>query len=43
MILYVDGSRRGHGDGSAAHPYRTISDAARAAFPGDEIVVAPGV
>ena len=43
MIYYVDQSAPREGDGSRARPFRTISDAARAACPGDEVLVMPGV
>lgn len=43
MIRYVDCSAARSGDGSAQHPYKTISQAAAVAMPGDEVVVAPGV
>ena len=43
MILYVDGSSRGIGDGTARKPFRTISQAAAVAMPGDEVLVAPGI
>ncbi len=43
MIWYVNGSFAGHGNGSKAQPFRTISEAAKAACPGDEVIVAPGI
>jgi len=43
MIWYVNGSFRGHGNGSCAQPFHTISEAAAAARPGDEVIVAPGI
>lgn len=43
MIRYVDCAAAHPGDGSAQRPYKTISQAAAAAMPGDEVVVAPGV
>ena len=43
MIRYVDCSAACPGDGSAQHPFKTISQAAAVAMPGDEVVVAPGV
>lgn len=43
MKLYVDGTAKRDGNGSAALPFRRINDAAKAAQPGDEILVAPGV
>ena len=43
MIRYVDCAAAHPGDGSQMHPYKTISQAAAVAQPGDEILVAPGV
>lgn len=43
MTIYVDQAARGIGDGSQLHPFRTISQAAAIAMPGDEVLVAPGV
>lgn len=43
MIRYVDCNASFAGDGSAQHPFKTISQAAAVAMPGDEVVVAPGV
>lgn len=43
MIHYVDCKAAVPGDGSQLHPYRTISQAAAVAQPGDEVLVAPGV
>lgn len=43
MIRYVDCATAHPGDGSQMHPYKTISQAAAVAQPGDEILVAPGV
>ena len=43
MIFYVDGSAKGIGDGTAQKPFRTISQAAAVAMPGDEVLVAPGI
>ena len=43
MIRYVDCTAARSGDGSAQHPFKTISQAAAVAMPGDEVVVAPGV
>ncbi|MGM9604911.1 MAG: DUF1565 domain-containing protein, partial [Faecousia sp.] len=43
MIRYVDCTAARSGDGSAQHPYKTISQAAAVAMPGDEVVVAPGI
>ena len=43
MIRYVDCASTRSGDGSAQHPFKTISQAAAVAMPGDEVVVAPGI
>ena len=43
MIRYVDCAAAHPGDGSQMHPYKTISQAAAVAQPGDEILVAPGM
>ncbi len=43
MIFYVSADARRAGDGSKEHPFCSISEAARAAQAGDEIVVAPGM
>ncbi len=43
MIRYVDCAAVHPGDGSKSRPFRTISQAAAAAQPGDEVLVAPGV
>ena len=43
MKLFVNGSAAPNGDGSQAHPFRTIQQAAAIAMPGDEVVVAPGI
>ena len=43
MKYYVDASVEKNGDGSAERPFRTITEAAEKALPGDEVVVAPGV
>ena len=43
MNIYVSAAASGRGDGSEAHPFRTISQAAEAAVPGDTVFVAPGV
>ena len=43
MIYYVNISAPRDGTGSKARPFRRISDAARIAAPGDEILVAPGI
>ena len=42
MIYYVDRAASG-GSGTRESPFRTIREAAAAAHPGDEIVIAPGV
>lgn len=43
MTIYVDGNSPFPGDGSRERPFRTIQQAADAAMPGDEVLVAPGV
>lgn len=43
MIYYVSGKADEIRDGSREHPFRHINDAAGAAQPGDEILVAPGI
>ena len=43
MIWYVNANAFRDGDGSEKRPFRWIDDAAKAACPGDEIIVAPGV
>ena len=43
MIRYVDCSAALLGDGSKKRPFKTISQAAAVAMPGDEVLVAPGV
>lgn len=43
MIRYVDCTAACPGDGSRLHPFKTISQAAAVAMPGDEVLVAPGV
>ena len=43
MKIYVDASAAENGDGSRCFPYRTISEAAKSASPGDEVIVAPGI
>lgn len=43
MIRYVDCTALRSGDGSAQCPFKTISQAAAVAMPGDEVVVAPGI
>ena len=41
--LYVDCRAEGEGDGSAAHPFRTIQAAADVVKLGDTVVIAPGI
>ena len=43
MIIYVDGSALRPGDGTERSPFKTISEAAAKALPGDEVLVAPGI
>lgn len=43
MKLYVNMNAGKDGNGSQATPFKYINDAARAAQPGDEVIVAPGV
>lgn len=43
MKIYVDQNIFRSGDGSKANPFRTISEAAKTALPGDEVIVAPGI
>ncbi len=43
MVIYVNGKVTKDGDGTGENPFRTISQAAQIARPGDEVVVAPGV
>ena len=43
MTIYVDGNSPASGDGSRERPFQTIQQAADAAQPGDEVLVAPGV
>ena len=43
MTIFVDASAWRSGDGSKLRPYKTISEAADRALPGDEVLVAPGV
>ena len=43
MIYYVSAGAFRSGDGTREHPFKTISEAARLAAAGDEVVVAPGV
>lgn len=43
MIYYVSAQAKLYGDGTREKPFRTVSEAARMAKAGDEVVVAPGV
>ncbi|MDD5899968.1 MAG: right-handed parallel beta-helix repeat-containing protein [Lachnospiraceae bacterium] len=43
MLIYVDGKAGRSGNGTKDYPFQTISEAAKAALPGDEVLVAPGV
>lgn len=43
MLYYVNQAASREGDGSREMPFKYISDAARVAKPGDEVLVAPGV
>lgn len=43
MKIYVDCNAGRKGDGSEKYPFRTISEAAAKALPGDEVIVAPGI
>ena len=43
MILYVNAKAARDGNGSKEMPFKRIGDAAQAARPGDEVVVAPGI
>lgn len=43
MNIYVDGSVLKSGNGEKEYPFKTISEAADIARPGDEVLVAPGV
>jgi len=43
MRYYVDVNAERDGNGSAERPFKRISDAAKLALPGDEVLVAPGV
>ena len=43
MKIYVDAKAGRDGNGTAERPYKRISDAARAAQPGDEVIVRPGI
>lgn len=43
MQIYVNGKSERFGDGSVKFPFRTITEAAKIARPGDEVLVAPGI
>lgn len=43
MIIYVDVNAERDGNGTRELPFRRISEAAKIAMPGDEVLVAPGV
>ncbi len=43
MKIYVDVNAKFDGDGSNKRPFKTISEAAQVALPGDKVLVAPGV
>ncbi len=43
MKYYVDANAAKDGDGSIERPFKQISEAAKLALPGDEVLVAPGV
>ena len=43
MFYYVDSDAAIGGDGSREKPFRKISEAARQAMPGDEVLVLPGI
>ena len=43
MIYYVDVNAGRDGDGAKETPFKHISDAAKVALPGDEVIVRPGV
>ena len=43
MKIYVNAAARCLGNGRKETPYKHINDAAKAAEPGDEIIVAPGI
>lgn len=43
MVIYVNQNAAKEGNGSREMPFKHINDAAKAAQPGDEVVVAPGV
>src|SRR5690554_532641 len=43
MKYYVDVNAARDGNGSIDRPFRRISEAAKLALPGDEVLVAPGI
>ena len=43
MNINVSASAARSGSGTADRPFKTIGEAAKAACPGDEVIVAPGV
>ena len=43
MKYYVDANAPKSGNGSIERPFRRISEAAKLALPGDEVLVAPGI
>jgi len=43
MIYYVDAAAGREGNGSRSMPFKRINEAAKAARPGDEVIVAPGI
>ena len=43
MIIYVNGNSEKGGNGTKERPYKKINEAAQAALPGDEVIVAPGI
>ena len=43
MVIYVNANAPKEGNGSKETPFRHINDAAKAARPGDEVLVAPGI
>ena len=43
MQIYVDGNAVRSGNGQKEYPFQTISEAAKIARSGDEVLVAPGV
>lgn len=43
MTIYVNIAAAREGDGSKERPFKSINEAAQAAKPGDEVLVAPGI